>query len=101
MILQLFYFRLFQGGHLVHGDLSEYNILVAPSYFVDGPSKNVAENSGEGLHIVLIDFGQAVDTRHPEATLLLERDINRILSFFTSQGMDVPTLDEAMLLVVG
>jgi serine/threonine-protein kinase RIO1 len=86
---------------LVHGDLSEYNILVAPSYFVVGPSSTVVKNSGEDLQIVLIDFGQAIDTRHPDATLLLERDLNRILTFFTMQGIDVPTLDEAMELVVG
>ena len=93
--------RLFQGGHLVHGDLSEYNILVAPSYFVVGPSSTVVKNNGEDLQIVLIDFGQAVDTRHPEATLLLERDLDRILTFFTMQGIDVPTLDEAMVLIMG
>jgi serine/threonine-protein kinase RIO1 len=92
---------LFQGGHLVHGDLSEYNILVAPSYFVVGPSSAVVKNNGEDLQIVLIDFGQAVDTRHPEATLLLERDLNRVLTFFTMQGIEVPTLDEAMVLVMG
>lgn len=92
---------MYQGGHLVHGDLSEYNILVAPSYFVVGPSSTVVKNSGEDLQIVLIDFGQAVDTRHPEATLLLERDLNRVLTFFTMQGIDVPTLDEAMVVVMG
>ena len=93
--------RLFQGGHLVHGDLSEYNILVAPSYFVAGPSKTMVKNTGEDLQIVLIDFGQAVDTRHPDATFLLERDLDRILTFFTMQGIDVPTLNEAMELVIG
>lgn len=86
---------------MVHGDLSEYNILVAPSYFVVGPSSTVVKNNGEDLQIVLIDFGQAVDTRHPEATLLLERDLDRILTFFTMQGIDVPTLDEAMVLIMG
>ena len=92
---------MFQAGHLVHGDLSEYNILVAPSYFVAGPSAAVVKNSGEDLQIVLIDFGQAVDTRHPEATLLLERDLNRVLTFFNLQGIDVPTIDEAMALIMG
>lgn len=66
-----------------------------------GPSSTVVKNSGEDLQIVLIDFGQAVDTRHPEATLLLERDLNRVLTFFTMQGIDVPTLDEAMVVVMG
>lgn len=75
--------------------------MVAPSYFVVGPSSTVVKNSGEDLQIVLIDFGQAVDTRHPESTLLLERDLNRVLTFFTMQGIDVPTLDEAMVVVMG
>ena len=66
-----------------------------------GPSSAAVKNTGEDLQIVLIDFGQAVDTRHPEATLLLERDLDRILTFFTMQGIDVPALDEAMVLIVG
>jgi serine/threonine-protein kinase RIO1 len=57
--------------------------------------------SGEDLQAVLIDFGQAVDTRHPEATVLLERDLDRILTFFVLKGIDVPTLEEAVYLVKG
>ncbi len=55
--------RLYDVG-LVHGDISEYNILV---------------KNGEP---VLIDFGQAVVTDHPRAMEFLERDIANILTYF-------------------
>ncbi len=49
---------------LVHADLSEYNILV------------------KGKKPYLIDFGQAVVLKHPNASAFLERDIKNILQYF-------------------
>ena len=56
--------KLYDAG-LVHGDISEYNILL----------KN-------GLPYI-IDFGQAVVLKHPNAMLFLERDLSNLLSFFS------------------
>jgi RIO kinase 2 len=50
---------------VVHADLSEYNIVVQK----DGT-------------VLLIDWPQAVETHHPNAESLLERDIRNILRFF-------------------
>ncbi len=52
---------------LVHADLSEYNILVNE----DKP--------------YLIDFGQAVTIKHPNAQEFLERDIGNIARYFNKQ----------------
>lgn len=83
--------RLYRDARLVHGDLSEYNILIAPVSQVDHPI-----NSEEGdLQTVLIDFGQAVDTRHPEAMEWLERDLLRVKEFFTKQGVPTLGIEEA------
>ncbi len=57
-------------NHLIHGDLSAYNIL----YW-------------EGT-IYLIDFPQMVEARHnPHAYELLERDITRVCEYFNSFGI--------------
>jgi RIO kinase 1 len=50
---------------LVHGDMSEYNILI---------SGNVP---------YMIDFGQAVVVDHPHAMDFLSRDVSNILSYFS------------------
>ncbi len=52
------------GADLVHGDISEYNILMV----------------GEIPYI--IDFGQAVVTKHPKASEFLDRDITNLLYYF-------------------
>ncbi|MFW6018214.1 MAG: RIO1 family regulatory kinase/ATPase, partial [Halapricum sp.] len=62
--------RLYDAG-LVHGDLSEYNIV-----FQDG-------------QLVIIDLGQAVTKHHPNADEFLQRDCENVASFFARQGMDV------------
>ena len=58
--------QLWDKAHLVHGDLSEYNIMIPDGY------------------PVFIDFGQAVTTEHPEAKAFLERDIDNINNYFGS-----------------
>jgi serine/threonine-protein kinase RIO1 len=90
---------LYVDARLIHGDLSEYNILVVPACQVDNNISSIEDSSNE-LQAVLIDFGQAVDVRHPEANSLLHRDLSRVRTFFVNQ--DVQTLDvsEAMEFVV-
>ncbi len=61
--------RLYAAG-LVHGDLSEYNVL-----FYEG-------------QLVIIDVGQAVTIHHPNAEEFLERDCENVASFFRRQGME-------------
>ncbi len=63
---------LYSKAGLVHGDLSEYNIMI-PNGFP-----------------VLIDFGQAVPREHPESQSFLERDIWNLNQYFRS--LNVRTL---------
>ncbi|MCQ2071051.1 MAG: serine protein kinase RIO [archaeon] len=58
-------------SHLVHGDLSEYNILL---------------QDGE---IVVIDVGQAMTNDFFNAKELLDRDIANINRFFKNRGADI------------
>jgi RIO kinase 1 len=65
------YMRRLHDAGLVHGDLSEYNVV-----FHDG-------------QLVLIDVGQAVTVHHPNAEEFLERDCRNVANFFARQGVDV------------
>ncbi len=67
-----------QEAHLVHGDLSEYNILM---------------KDGEPI---MIDVGQAMTSDHYNAKELLERDIKNINRFFRNRGADI--IDDAVIL---
>jgi len=62
--------KLWDDEELVHGDLSEYNILV------------------ETDALAWIDFSQGVHKSHPEAENLLERDVENVTNFFQSQGAE-------------
>ncbi|KGK99413.1 serine/threonine protein kinase [Methanococcoides methylutens] len=58
--------KLYVDANLVHGDLSEYNILIDP----------------EDLTPVIIDMGQSVTLEHPRADQFLKRDIENIARYF-------------------
>jgi len=68
--------RLYRAG-LVHGDLSEYNVIV---------------HEGE---LCVLDLGQAVTVHHPNSREFLERDCYNVAAFFTGRGLEV---DEDALL---
>ena len=70
--------RMLYKGNLVHSDLSEYNILVH-----------------EGKP-VLIDFGQAVVLKHPNADEFLKRDIRNIVGYFNKKYSLGADYDDAL-----
>jgi RIO kinase 2 len=57
--------KSYMKAHLIHADISEYNIILKP----DG-------------HLLIIDWPQAVKTDHANAAELLERDIKNVLTYF-------------------
>ena len=89
--------QLYHCGRLVHSDLSEYNILLCPADALRNertaaddekmPAKKVVSlATSDELAIAFIDFGQAVDVKHPLSQELLRRDIEKITSFFKRCG---------------
>ncbi|MDR0778400.1 MAG: serine protein kinase RIO, partial [Methanomassiliicoccaceae archaeon] len=67
-----------QDAHLVHGDMSEYNILMW-----DGQP-------------ILIDCGQAMTADHFNSKELLRRDIENVNRFFKNRGADIIKADVIM-----
>lgn len=76
--------KLYHCARLVHGDLSEFNILVCPMSQVEN-AMDKSDEAKDDLQIVLIDFGQAVERKHPSASELLLRDLSNVNNFFTNQ----------------
>lgn len=68
--------RLFKEAGLVHGDLSEYNVMLW-----DGKP-------------VLFDFSQAVTLEHPRAEELLRRDLYNITKYFKRLGVEVDPIEK-------
>jgi len=102
--------RLYQCAKLVHGDLSEYNILVCPTSQVvqmedngkirrDGETMS-DEDTTSSLQIVLIDFGQAVEYNHPSSSMLLKRDLLLVQSFFSKRGTETLNVEESIAFVL-
>jgi RIO kinase 1 len=75
--------RLYKKADLVHGDLSEYNIMM----WKGKP--------------VIFDVAQAVPTSHSMAELFLRRDLSNVNRFFSRLGVKVLPVDEAYRKVVG
>ncbi len=67
---------LYKEAQLVHGDLSEYNVLV---------------HDGEP---VIIDVGQAVLIKHPLAEEMLERDVANVARYFRKYGLTIDAREE-------
>ncbi|KPI84682.1 hypothetical protein ABL78_6276 [Leptomonas seymouri] len=61
--------KMFARSHLIHGDLSEYNLLLYRG------------------RVVVIDVSQSVEHDHPRSMDFLRRDIVNVNGFFRSQGL--------------
>ncbi|RHN46896.1 putative non-specific serine/threonine protein kinase [Medicago truncatula] len=72
---------LYQKCRLVHGDLSEYNILY---------------NEG---HLYIIDVSQGVDLDHPLAFEFLIEDCIHVSDFFKKHGVGVMTIVELFVFI--
>ncbi len=73
---------LYDEAELIHADLSEYNIF----YYKRKP--------------IIFDFGQAVVKSHPNAEAFLARDIQNILEFFRSRGVETPDLETVLDFII-
>lgn len=74
---------LYQEASLVHGDLSEYNVMVWRG------------------RPVIFDISQAVSVEHPMADVFLKRDISNLNRYFTGLGVEVKPDRELHDWVVG
>lgn len=63
---------LYNKANIIHGDLSEYNILIVP----------------DTIEPVFIDMGQSVTKEHPRSRDYLMRDIENITRYFKKYGID-------------
>ncbi|MEM1515027.1 MAG: serine protein kinase RIO [Thermoproteota archaeon] len=75
--------RLYRDAKLVHGDLSEYNIM----FWRGRP--------------ILFDFSQAVSIEHPSSDQFLIRDIENINRFFSKIGVNVIDVEEIYKVITG
>ncbi|MEA2090301.1 MAG: serine protein kinase RIO [Thermoproteota archaeon] len=75
--------KLYREAELVHGDLSEYNIMV----WREEP--------------VLFDISQAVLLGHPMAKQLLQRDLENLRKYFKKLSVNVLSADEMYRRVTG
>jgi len=75
--------RLHQKAKIVHGDLSEYNIMMW---------------KGKPL---IFDMSQSVSIEHPMADFMLKRDLANLNRYFSQLGVKVYPVEELLKLVVG
>ncbi|KAL7528651.1 hypothetical protein ACHAXR_004084, partial [Thalassiosira sp. AJA248-18] len=90
--------RLYHCARLIHADLSEYNLLICPSWQASQGQLIASDKrtpDDETLQVVLIDFGQAVEVGHPSASAWLRRDLCTVRDFFVKQGIKTLSNEEA------
>ncbi|MCW4019461.1 MAG: serine protein kinase RIO [Candidatus Bathyarchaeota archaeon] len=75
--------RLYREAELVHGDLSEYNLMIWKG------------------KLVMFDMSQSVPISHPQAKFLLNRDITNVNKFFSRKGVEVLSNEEVYKQVTG
>ena len=75
--------RLYRKAKLVHGDLSEYNIMIWRG------------------RLVIFDVSQAVPLSHPLADSLLHRDLKNMDRYFRRLGVEVFSIEECYRKVTG
>ena len=90
----------------MHGNLNETNILVVPRRVFELRIANLVEKDSKGHEgnadqAVLIDFGQTVDSGHPDAKDLLLHDLQRIRQFFVKQGIRTPPVEDTLKRIMG
>jgi len=76
--------KAFLEAGMVHGDLSDYNVIVKPD-----------------MHILIIDWPQSVPRSHPNAEELLERDVKNVLDYFVRKFRIKVSLKDAFEFVSG
>lgn len=69
---------------VIHGDLSEYNIILKPD-----------------KHVLIIDWPQFVMKNHPNAQDMLRRDVYNVLQYFERKHNLRVELEESLKYVVG
>jgi RIO kinase 1 len=74
----------YRKAELIHGDLSEYNVMCGPD-----------------LSVYFIDLSQAVLIHHPRADFYLMRDVRNVNRFFASKGVEVLEDEEFFERVAG
>lgn len=75
--------RLYNEARLVHGDLSEYNVMIW---------------RGEP---VIFDLSQSVPLEHPNSNQFLERDLENLHRYFSKLGIAVPSVEDMLRRVSG
>ncbi len=76
--------KAYHDAGLVHGDLSEYNVILKPD-----------------MHILIIDWPQAVPKNHPNAEDFLKRDVKNVLDYFVRKYRIKVSFDVAYDFVLG
>jgi RIO kinase 1 len=81
--LLLYVQRLYRKAKLVHGDLSEYNVMIWKR------------------QPVIFDVSQAVNLEHPNSSQFLTRDIENLNRYFKRIGVNVQSTEETLRRVTG